>query len=247
MRILVMIYEYPPVGGGGGQAAQDICVKLAERGHEVQVLTAHWGKLPLVENQEGVIIRRVRSFRRLPYQAGFFPMAVYALASILPAIKLILGWKPDLVHCHFAVPTGVTAWAATRITRTPYVLTAHLGDVPGGVPEKTDRWFTWVYPLTHPIWNKAAHAAGVSEHTRQLTAISYPKISMDVIPNGLNYEMLDPGEIVVQTPPRLVFAGRFMAQKNLINLVKILAAVKDLPWECTLIGDGPQKTEVEED
>lgn len=244
MRILVMIYEYPPVGGGGGQAAQDICVKLAERGHEIQVLTAHWGNLPQIENQDGVMIRRVRSCRQLPYQAGFYPMAIYALFSILPAKKLIRNWKPDLIHCHFAVPTGVTAWAATRFTQTPYVLTAHLGDVPGGVPEKTERWFKWVYPLSHPIWNNAAHTVGVSEHTRQLTATSYPQISMQVIPNGINYEALDPGEIVVNTPPRLIFAGRFMAQKNLVNLVKILAALKDLPWECTLIGDGPQKSEI---
>jgi len=28
MRVLVIIYEYPPVGGGGGRAAQDICQEL---------------------------------------------------------------------------------------------------------------------------------------------------------------------------------------------------------------------------
>jgi L-malate glycosyltransferase len=244
MRILVMVYEYPPVGGGGGQAAQDICVKLVERGHEVQVLTAHWGKLPLVENQAGVIINRVRSGRRLPYKAGLIPMAGYALASTLPARNLIKKWKPDVIHTHFAVPTGAATWAATRFTNTPYVLTAHLGDVPGGVPEKTGRWFSWIYPFTHPIWNGAAHTVGVSEFTRQLTAISYPQINMDVIPNGIDYQALDPGKIIINTPPRLIFAGRFMAQKNLINLVKILAALKDLSWECTLIGDGPQKTDI---
>jgi len=85
---------------------------------------------------------------------------------------------------------------------------------------------------------------GVSEFTRQLTAVSYPQVSMDVIPNGINFEALDPGEITVNTPPRLIFAGRFMAQKNPINLIRILSALKNLPWECTLIGDGPLKQDI---
>jgi hypothetical protein len=42
MRILVLIHEYPPIGGGGGRVAQDICHGLAARGHDVQVLSAHW-------------------------------------------------------------------------------------------------------------------------------------------------------------------------------------------------------------
>ena len=30
MRILVVIHEYPPIGGGGGKAAQVICEGLAD-------------------------------------------------------------------------------------------------------------------------------------------------------------------------------------------------------------------------
>ncbi len=49
MKILVLIHEFPPVGGGGGRAAQDICQGLTERGHEVTVLTAHLKGLPKKE------------------------------------------------------------------------------------------------------------------------------------------------------------------------------------------------------
>ena len=41
MKILVLIHEFPPVGGGGGRAAQDICSGLVKKGHEITVLTAH--------------------------------------------------------------------------------------------------------------------------------------------------------------------------------------------------------------
>ena len=39
MRILVVIHEFPPVGGGGGHVARDICRGLAAKGHDIKVIT----------------------------------------------------------------------------------------------------------------------------------------------------------------------------------------------------------------
>ena len=60
MRILTLSHEYPPIGGGGGKAAQDLCIGFAKAGHEVKVVTAHYGDLPLDEVQDGVIIHQVQ-------------------------------------------------------------------------------------------------------------------------------------------------------------------------------------------
>jgi len=38
MKILVLIHEYPPIGGGGGKVAQDIAHGLVRLGHEVTAL-----------------------------------------------------------------------------------------------------------------------------------------------------------------------------------------------------------------
>ena len=38
---------------------------------------------------------------------------------------------------------------------------------------------------------------------------------------------------------RIVFAGRFMDQKNPADLVQALEKIKDLPWQCAMLGDGP--------
>jgi len=130
------------------------------------------------------------------------------------------------------------------LTGVPYVLTAHLGDVPGGVPEKTGKWFRWIYPFTPPIWKGACQVVAVSEFTRQL-ARQYYAVPIQVIPNGVDTQKLKPANIQAGEPPRLVFAGRFAPQKNLIQLVKILAGLKDLPWSCVLAGDGPLRGDVE--
>lgn len=244
MRVLVLIHEYPPVGGGGGRVAQDICQGLAQRGHELQVITAHWGGLPFQEQQGAVTIHRLASGRRLPYGASFATMARYVYESFRFGQKLIRNWKPDVLHAHFAVPAGAAVWALGRLTGIPYLLTAHLGDVPGGVPEKTERWFRWIFPLTPPIWRRAARVVAVSDYTRQLAARCYP-VAVEVVPNGVDLEALNPGQIRLNDPPRILFAGRFMEQKNPLLLVQTLAGLQDLPWQCVLIGDGPLRGEVE--
>jgi L-malate glycosyltransferase len=238
MRILVLIYEYPPVGGGGGMVARGIGEGLARLGHDVHVITAHYKDLPRQEEVDGVCILRIPAARRSLYRASLVEMLCFVISGIWFGMQHLRTWQPDVIHVHFAVPTGPVAWVLSRLTRTPYVLTAHLGDVPGGVPDKTTRWFRWVYPFTPAIWHDAARVVAVSNHTRQLALQRYP-VNIQVIPNGVDRESLDPGELCVNRPARIFFAGRFVGQKNPLQIIKTLGALEDLEWDCVLVGDGP--------
>lgn len=246
MRVLVLIYEFPPVGGGGGRVAEDICRGLAGRGHEVLVLTSHLDDFPREETRDGYEIVRVPVGRKLAYKASFIDMFGYILSGFGPGLRIIKHWKPDVMHVHFAVPSGALALPLSVLTRVPYLLTAHLGDVPGGVPDKTAGWFKWVFPLTPPIWKFASKVFGVSKFTRKLVQESY-SLDARVIPNGVDLELLDPGEISVENPPRIIFAGRFVTQKNPIQVVRALAQLQDLPWQCVMVGDGPLREDIEQE
>ena len=238
MRILTLIYEFPPVGGGGGRAAYDICKGLVARGHQVTVLTAHMQGLPFEEYKDGIRLVRISSFRRKTFGAGFITMLAYVLAGLWAGFRLIRLDRPDIIHTHFAVPSGALAWMLSVLTGIPYILTAHLGDVPGGVPEKTGKWFRWVGQFIYPIWKRAKKVIAVSAHTRQLALQHYP-VSIEVIPNGADVKQLAPSAITVNTPPRLIFAGRFMPQKNPLAIIQTLSQLKDLTWKCSMLGDGP--------
>ena len=243
MRILTIIYEFPPIGGGGGRAAYDICKELVARGHNVTVLTAHMHGLPLEEYKDGIRLIRIPSLRSESFRASFFTMLAYVLAGLWAGLRLIRLDRPDIIHTHFAVPSGALAWMLSVLTGIPYVLTAHLGDVPGGVPEKTGKWFRWLEPFTKPIWKRAKRVVAVSEFTRQL-ALQHYSVDIQVIPNGADVTHLAPSEIKVNTPPRLVFAGRFVYQKNPVAIVQILSQLKDLNWQCAMLGDGPMFEDV---
>lgn len=244
MKILVLNYEFPPVGGGGGKACADLCKALAARGHELRVLTTMVPGLAGREKVEGYNVRRIITGRRSLFRASFFSMAGYIVAGLLPGLQLLRRWKPDVIHAHFAVPTGVLAYLLSRLSGVPYILTAHLGDVPGGVPQKTDRWFRLVYPLTPPIWRRASKVVAVSSYTRDI-ALKHYSVPIQVIPNGVFLSEKLPQARSRGDPPRLIFAGRFQPQKNLPFLVEVLSRVVDLAWQCVLIGDGPSRPMVE--
>ncbi|MBK7455267.1 MAG: glycosyltransferase [Anaerolineales bacterium] len=212
MRILTIIYEFPPVGGGGGRAAYDICRELAARGHDVTVLTAHMPGLALETYQDGIRLIRIRSLRREAFRASFFTMLAYVLAGLWAGLRIIRLHRPEIIHTHFAVPSGALAWVLSVLTGIPYILTAHLGDVPGGVPDKTGKWFRWLEPFTKPIWKRAKKVVAVSEFTRQLAVLHY-SVPVEVIPNGADIDRLSPDSVRLNTP-RGSFCRAFCASEK---------------------------------
>jgi glycosyltransferase involved in cell wall biosynthesis len=235
MKILVLCYEYPPVGGGGGRVAAQVAEALAARGHEVKVMTAGLKHLPRRETKNGVEILRPESFRKREDTCSVPEMGLYLATSFFPTLRLCETWKPDVIHAHFAMPTGLLAEWMPRLTGVPYVLTAHLGDVPGGVPEQTSHLFDIVAPLAREVWDNAAAVTAVSGHVAALADAAYG-ISPQVILNG---RPAISGTGVKDASPRILFVGRFSVQKNPLLAIRSLALVRDLPWTFEMIGDGP--------
>jgi glycosyltransferase involved in cell wall biosynthesis len=244
MKILILNYEHPPIGGGGGRLAARVGAGLVARGHQVRVLTAGMPHLPKESVEEGMEVRRLRAFRRREDTCSVPEMVAWVMAAIPAALGEIRRWKPDVIHAHFAVPTGSVAWMAHQFTGVPYVLTAHLGDVPGGVPEQTGDLFRWVQPFTVPIWKGAASTTAVSSFVAGLAQKAYG-LMPEIILNGL--VLPQPPALELHQPTRLVMVGRMSVQKNPLTVVRALALLKGLPWICTIIGDGPLLNEARQE
>ena len=240
MNILVLIHEVPPIGGGGGPIARDLSLQWVKAGHQVRVVTARFGDLPYRENIDGLDVVRLDCHRTESFRAKMKAMIGYVSAASRYCLFDCKDFHPDLIHVHFAVPNGPAAMIAAKKMKVPYVITAHLGDIPGASPEKTKKWFQLIQPFTPPIWKNAARVIAVSEFSRTMALKSY-NVPIDVIPNGIDYEKIRNPEIVKHDVPEIVFAGRFVPQKNIAQIINTLAEVRDLNWHATLIGDGQDK------
>jgi len=114
----------------------------------------------------------------------------------------------------------------------------HLGDIPGGTPDKTDKWFRFIQPLTFPIWNHAKQVIAVSQFSRSLAQKHY-QVPIEVIHNGVDIRKFKPENNIVHDPLKIIFAGRFVPQKNPILVIQILAELTEYSWELIMLGDGP--------
>lgn len=239
MRILVLNYEFPPLGGGAGDVTCALCREYAACGHDVRVVTSWYKGLASSEVIDGFRVYRVRSWRRSMEASDFVQMACYLAAAAPKVQSLCRSWRPDVAHVHFLVPTGVLGWGGRRLFGVPYVVTMHGGDVPSFVPEQTAGAFRLARPAAVAAGRSAHKVVAVGEGLRRMAADDYPEFfdSLTVIPNGV--DIVDAAYDRPETPT-LLFAGRMAVQKNLGFLLRVLAGV-DGPWRLELLGDGPRR------
>ncbi len=251
VRVLVLTYEYPPIGGGGGRVAREIAQRLSKRNFEFYVITAHWDNLPRFEIQNGIYLYRVRGGRRYPDRCSILEMGLYLISATMFSLRAVPYIRPHLIHVHFAVPSGPLGFFIKKLYNIPYLITLHGGDVPGFLPEETNHIFRFLYPITVPVWKEADYIIAVSESLKELAEKAYPGVPVLVIPNGVRIPWSSFQNKPKRERVKILFIGRFSKQKNPIlfieainNLLSIDRNLKD-KIEVLMVGDGSLRSEVE--
>lgn len=129
MKILMINYEYPPLGGGGGAFTRDLAEELAKN-NEIDVLTTHFKGLKKKEIINGVTVYRVPVlFRKSLHAASLPSLLSFPPSAIINGLKLLKDNKYDMIYTHFAVPSGPAGIFFSRFFGIPNVLSLHGGDV----------------------------------------------------------------------------------------------------------------------
>lgn len=251
MKILVINYEYPPIGGGGGDVSKFLSEGYAARGNEVKVLTAHWDSLPKYEKiNSNLEIYRIFCFRKAQDHCTPLQMLGFMIMGTLPALSISSKWKPDFIHAHFAIPVAPISYIANLLKKIPYIITYHGGDVPGFVPEQTDSYFKIIKYPAHVVSRRACCCVAVSEGLKDLAVKNYEKANIIYIPNGVDTNIFaPPAEKKIHSPVKIVFAGRFNPQKALHRLIGAARKLKDesvTNFIVELYGGGPLEKELKD-
>ena len=130
MRILVINYEYPPIGGGGGFVTRDIIEEIVKKGHIVTIVTSHYKGLAKQECVNGVDVIRVPVlFRNKIEVANMASMFCYVPFSIIKSLSKFSRKTFDIINTHFAVPSGPAGYILSKYFDIPNVLSLHGGDI----------------------------------------------------------------------------------------------------------------------
>lgn len=244
MRILVLNYEFPPLGGGAAPISKELAIRMAQRGHQVDVVTMGFRGLPDFENISGVRIYRIRCIRKKQSSCQPWEQLSYIIAAKKTIKKLITENHYDLCHAHFIVPTGILAGYVKRKYGLRYLVTAHGSDVEGHNSKKSNLiMHRLIRPLSRSIIKEAEVVTAPSDFLLRLMKKRHEGNYL-IIPNGINLEKYqqNPG---VGKEHRILYIGRLQETKNVQTLIKAIAGVDMKDWHVDIVGDGPYRNELE--
>jgi len=247
VRLLLLNYEFPPLGGGASAATFFMARELATRGHHVEVITSSAPGCAAMELIDGVRVHRVFSLRRGVQDAGLVGAATYVLSAIGKLRQLARTGDFDCAHFYFALPTGVLAPLWVRWSRRPYVVGFRGSDVPG---YDGGRLLATLHrllrPLTRRILAGANHVTANSVSLRQLAQRSFPGLRIQDIPNGVcTSTFRPPTEQRRAGPPRLLTVSRLVQRKGLEDLIAAIARPSLSDCGLTVVGEGRLRSQLE--
>jgi len=247
MHVLVINYEYPPIGGGGGVICRDISEEIASRGHSVTVITSRFDGLSAFESINGVEIHRVSVIMRRKRDAASLPSLLsYVPVCIWKGEALSRARRFDVINTHFAVPSGPAGQYLSNRFCVPNVLSLHGGDLfdPSKTlsPHRTFGLRQTVRKMLRSADRVVAQSSDTMENCRKYYGVDR---RIDIVPLGIRpnfHPSKMRGELGLPAGEHVfVTIGRLVRRKNLVELLEIFAAVrKEMPSILLIIGDGPE-------
>lgn len=245
MKILVINYEFPPLGGGGGRASAHIAKELSKKGHEVKVLTSYFNGLPKKEKKEGYEINRILVFRHHLDRCSVIEMTIFMLGGSFSALKIAKSFKPKVVIAFFGIPSVPLAYLIKKLYNIPYIISLRGGDVPGFSPKELRFYHFALNPVISFLWRNSSAIVANSNGLKELALKFSRRANIDIIPNGIDFEIFHPPlSHAKKNIHQILFVGRMSKQKGIAYLIE---AISKLPEEVNLdlVGDGPLRGELE--
>ena len=240
MNLLLINYEYPPIGAGAANATYYMAKSFTELGHQVVVLTAGFKDKVGYELENGVHVYRVPSQRKKISSSSVTEMLSYVWHANKQLKAIIKKHEVQKAILFFSIPCGVLGPVLLKKYKIPYIISLRGGDVPG-MEKGISNIHTLITPFRRRILQQAhaiiANSVGLAKASE--SADPFPVM---VIPNGVDTNLFKPIERTANNIFTFLFVGRFQTQKNLeVVLQTFAAAFKNKPVQLTLIGDGPLK------
>ena len=239
---IAYVYDavYPYRIGGVERRIFEMALRLAERGHEVHIYGLKEWDGASSFSRDGVFYHGVGNAmpfcingRRSVREAVFFGWR---------ALKPLLHERFDIIDCqNFPYFNCFSMAFVSWIRGSPLVVTWH--EVWG------DYWYDYLgvkgcfgKMIEKCTASLSDDLVAVSESTKcNLTRLN-PRASIEIIPNGIDFQQIDAVQPAANNSD-LIFTGRLVREKKADLLIEALVLLKkEIPGiQCIVVGDGPEK------
>jgi glycosyltransferase involved in cell wall biosynthesis len=269
LRIVCPTYWYPQhATDTQATYVHDINRHLVRRGHVVTVVTPGDSSLPAADQFDGVEVLRFPMELPLDLTYGRVAqsrvnlmgklarvavMAHYLEAQYRATVGVVRERGADVIHAHWAIPTGPAAVQAARKLGLASVITMHGGDVYVNPEQGYDfptRWY--VRPPLRWTLRHAGALTAITEDCRQhALRAGAPSESIHLVFNGTDLRRFSPapaGKVVdPRYGPQMIFACRqLFPRKGIRFLIEAAALLKPRfpALHVVVAGDGFERPEL---
>ncbi len=242
IKILFLNYEFPPLGGGAGNATKYLFSEFSKmKNLEIDLITSSTGIFKIKKFSKNIKIHYLDIGKKgdIHYQSNI-DLLKYSWRAYRYAKKLAGEKEFNLVHAFFGIPCGYIAMKLGL----PYIVSLRGSDVPFYNPrfKKLDKLIFG--RLSRRIWSKAKLVIANSNDLRKLAQRSFSG-EIKVITNGIDtQEFKPPKNKTLGKKIRLISTGRLIARKGYQFLIPALKNLKNI--ELTLVGGGNMSNELKE-
>ncbi|NNE09605.1 MAG: glycosyltransferase family 4 protein [Gemmatimonadetes bacterium] len=245
LRILMVNYEYPPIGGGSANATHYLLRELALRPDlSIDLVTCGTGSRPEIESlTPSIRIHHVPVPKKEMHFWTARELGTWFLRARAYCDDLIEREAFDLGHYWSGWPSGIIGHRYRK--RIPYLVSLRGSDVPGYNPRLRALDPVLFKPIARAVWKGATAVTCVSENLGALARKTMPDLRFEVVRNAVDCERFRPG-----TPDKAftaIFAGRLIERKGVTYLFRALRLLADDGRICHLLvaGSGPERQRME--
>jgi glycosyltransferase involved in cell wall biosynthesis len=247
LKVLMVNYEFPPIGGGGGTTTRFLAKYMVRLGADVNVITANPGKDDYIDHVEGYRIYYVGPTKNKLSGTHIPELARFALTMIYYSKSVIKTVQPDIIHCFFTLPSGSFGLFCKKFYNIPYVVSTLGADVPGfSIGDwRLDVYHAFTKFISKSIWNNASAVIANSKSLHDTCKLFSPNHDIGIITNGVDTDLFYPPTNKKNTNEvNILFVSRLMLQKGVDTLIKSCNALKErgiTNFKLTIVGEGHLK------